>query len=343
MSQLSEPTCESCLKSTLGVGCRTGWAAVAFGACLGLALTARAQGAEDQESEDDSQIPASEPEDNTIHVDTSPPLHPAVWRGFGAGYRRFRDHGPAWNFGRRRGYVEIERYWPAQLVYRPMSPWSGMIEARTLGEADLGAGHAGSPLRLGATLAYGLGDDVRGWALAPWGFVLGVGRGLCVNSTDGRCDRRFDQVSADVVYVMVSSYHFEWLVKTGLALGPVEPTAYGLRAAIAAKWLVDPIALQVDVTAEVPINQRDTIPIVTALPVQLQFQLQRRLAVYLLSGYRGALLSGTNDSAIPVGAGVLLGARSFDLGAEWRFPRVLGTRRTWDERSLFVTLALRYF
>jgi len=64
----------------------------------------------------------------------------------------------------------------------------------------------------------------------------------------------------------------------------------------------------------------------------------------LLSGYGGVLVSDQNaDVSIPAGAGLLLGSRWFDVGAEWRFPRMLGTGRTWNERSLFMTLALRYW
>lgn len=307
-------------------------AGLAFLVCLGLALPAYAQADDEPEARDPMW---------NVHRDRPPPLHPAVWRHFGSERQRHDPH--AWNFGRRRGYVDLGRRWPAQLIYRPMSPWSGMIEGRAVGEVDLGAGHAGSPVRLGASLAYGLADDDARWDYVHWGFVLGVGRGLCVGSGDGRCERRFDQVSADVIYVLGSSSDFELLVKTGVAMGPFEPAAYMFHAGGAGKWLADPVALQVEFFAQVPVNQRDTVPVVLALPVQLQVQLQRRLAMYLLSGYQGAVLSGTSDIAVPAGVGVLLGARSVDIGAEWRFPHALGTRRTWNDRSLFVTAALRYW
>jgi hypothetical protein len=34
--------------------------------------------------------------------------------------------------------------------------------------------------------------------------------------------------------------------------------------------------------------------------------------------------------------------RASRLGVEWRFPRVLGTNRTWNERILFVMVAARF-
>jgi hypothetical protein len=314
--------------------------ASALVALLWLAPTANAQPADD---EPEPTSPSDAVDDGRIRIrDWLPPFHPAEWRSFGAG-RGERGDWHDWNFGRRHENVSIYRHWPVQLIHRPMSPWTGMVEARAVGEVDLGAGHAGSPTRVGASLAYGLGGDDSGWSIAPWGVVLGVGRGLCRSAGDERCDRRLDQLNADVVYVVVSELAFEWLVKSGLALGPFEPAGFGFRAASAMKWLVRPFAVQVELFAQLPINQRDAVPLVTAAPLQLQLQLQRRLAMYLRSGYHGALLSGSNDVAIPAGAGLLLGARSIDVGAEWRFPRAWGTHPTLSDRILFVSAALRYW
>jgi hypothetical protein len=105
-----------------------------------------------------------------------------------------------------------------------------------------------------------------------------------------------------------------WLVKTGLATGPFAPFALSMRAGGAVKALFGWCAVQIDILA------------------------------YFLTGYRGVLVSGQDaDVTIPAGAGLLLGSRWFDLGAEWRFPRMLGTGRTWNERSLFITAVLRYW
>jgi hypothetical protein len=46
---------------------------------------------------------------------------------------------------------------------------------------------------------------------------------------------------------------------------------------------------------------------------------------------------------MPAAAGLLLGSRRFDVGIEWRYPRARGTGQTWSERSLFKSLAFRYW
>ena len=108
---------------------------------------ASAQGADDEE--DNVQMPGGPQLDR--------PFHPAEWRGFGAGHRSPDD-----GYSRcHRGSLEFSHYWPAQLIYRPMSPWAGMFEGRAVGEVDLGAGHASSPLRFAGSLAYGLEGDER--------------------------------------------------------------------------------------------------------------------------------------------------------------------------------------
>ena len=256
------------------------------------------------------------------------------WRDFGA-----RHGSPGDYRGRHSGRF------PSQLIYRPMTPWAGRAELRTVGEVDVGNGHVGDPLRLAGSFAYGFGKSDDSYSrLVHWGIALDTERGLCVSSSDGRCERRFDQVSADAIYVVGSAIHAEWLVKTGLATGPFAPFALGLRAGGAVKLLFDWCAVQIDILAQVPVNHRDSVPILFVIPAQLQIQLQARLAAYLLTGYRGVLVSGQDaDVTIPAGVGLLLGSRWFDVGAEWRFPRMLGTSRTWNERSLFITVALRYW
>jgi hypothetical protein len=152
------------------------------------------------------------------------------------------------------------------------------------------------------------------------------------------------QVSADAIYVVESRNNGEWLVKTGLATGPFAPFVLSLRAGGAVKALFGWYAVQIDILAQVPVNQRDSVPILFIIPTQLQIRLQDRLAAYLITGFRGVLASGQDaDATIPAGVGLLLGSRWFDVGTEWRFPRMLGTGRTWNERSLFITAALRYW
>jgi hypothetical protein len=192
--------------------------------------------------------------------------------------------------GRHRGRF------PSQLIYRPMTPWAGRSELRTVGEVDVGTGHVGDPLRFAGSFAYGFGkSDDRYSRLVHWGIALDTGRGLCVSSSDGRCERRFDQVSADAIYVVGSASHAEWLVRTGLATGPFSPFVLSLRAGGAVKLLFDWCAVQIDILAQVPVDHRDSVPILFVIPTQLQIRLQARLAAYLLTGYRGVLVSRPPD------------------------------------------------
>jgi len=307
-------------------------AALVLVACLGLAPMASAQ-------------EANEDEETDPNIGGGPllmgPLHPAEWRGFGAGHRS-PDDPQGGHLTGHRGNLKYSRNWPAQLIYRPMSPWAGMFDGRAVGEVDLGAGHASSPLRFSGSLAYGLEGDAH-WRLIHWGIALDTGKGLCVNSRNARCERWLDQVSADVIYVVESNSDVEWLVKAGLATGPFAPFALSPRVGAAVKRLYDWCALQIEFLAQVPVNQRDTTPTIVALPMQLQIRLQSRVAAYLTASYREVFLPGHNDLTIPAGAGMLLGSRWLDIGAEWRFPRMLGFSRTWDERSLFIILALHYW
>ena len=109
------------------------------------------------------------------------------------------------------------------------------------------------------------------------------------------------------------------------------------------KVLFDWCAVQLELLAQVPVAQFDTVETIIAVPAQLQIRLQSHLAGYLTTGFRGVFLSGRKDLTMPAGAGLLLGSRWMDVGMEWRFPCVLGTDRTWDQRSLFVTVTLRYW
>jgi hypothetical protein len=83
-------------------------AALVLVACLRLAPMASAQEADEDETGE--------------YIGGGPgfmgPLHPAEWRGFGAGHRSPDD---GYSRG-HRGNLEFSRYWPAQLIYRPMSP-----------------------------------------------------------------------------------------------------------------------------------------------------------------------------------------------------------------------------
>jgi len=214
-----------------------------------------------------------------------------------------------------------------------MSPWAGLFEGRASAEFDLGAGRAGRPIHVAPTLAYGVDRD--------WGIVIDTRRGACVDGGDARCERRFDQVSVDAIFVIDSRWTFEWIAKAGLATGPFDPFTLSLRAGAAAKALFDGFALQLDLLAQTPMNRAYLDPTMIVVPAQLQIRLASHLAGYFTVGFRGAFVSGHTDLTMPVGAGLLLGWSAFDVVAEWRFPRVVGTDRTWDERSLFVTVVVR--
>lgn len=298
-------------------------AAVTIAACLATTSRAGAQGDE-------------------ILIRYGSPLHPAEWRAFGIGHRSPDDHITyRGEYVGHHGDLAYSRNWPAQLVYRPMSPWSGLLEAKTVTELDLGANHAGSPIRLGASVAYGLDADDPYWRHPNWGVAVDIARGLCLDSGDDRCERRLDQIGADVVYVSQSRPDFEWLVRGGLATGPFSPFTVGARVGLAAKLLFHWAALQIEPLVQIPVNQLDTVPTLVVVPVQLQIKLLDRLAATVTSGERALLLSGHEELTIPVGVGLLLGSNWGDVGVEWRFPRGLGHDRTWDERLLFVTLAVR--
>jgi hypothetical protein len=300
-------------------------AAVAVLACAGLAAAATAQ---EPDQGDSNGAGLSQPRDADPLIRYYM-ITPEDLRAYGTGWP-LNYHHP----------IYAGRF-PSELILRPMTPWAGRVETRLVGEADLGAGHAGSPLRFSGTVAYGLGeDDLK---LVPWGVAVETGRGLCVHSADGRCDRWFDQVSADVIYVSESREHSESLMKGGLAIGPFDPFVVNLRAGWAAKVLLGWCAVQVDILAQGPVNQRDSVPILFATSAQLQMRLNEPVAAYLIAGFRGSVLMAGDDgdAAVPVGVGLLIGSRWFDVGAEWRFPRVLGTARTWNDRALLVTVVFR--
>jgi hypothetical protein len=286
--------------------------------CLGLAPMASAQ---ETDEGDGDKVDRSEEEPSSHYEEFSPDsgdifwFHPSEWRHFGDAKNKNR----------------YETHWHSQLIYRPMSPWEGMFEGRGVGEVEFGSGHVGSPMRLTGSFAYGLfrhGD-----------IVFETGQGLCEDAGDGRCERRFDQVSADGVYVIMSEPQFEWLARAGVAVSPGAPS---VRAGGAAKTLFAPFAVQLDISAQVPVSDFDTVATLISVPAQLQIQVQSHLAMYLTTGFRCVFLSGHRDLTMPVGAGMIFGSRSFDVGLEWRYPRMRGTGRTWDERSLFVTVAIRY-
>jgi hypothetical protein len=304
--------------------------------------------AQDEEEAPSTDARSAEPRDRRDFWDIDPPREkPEPGRSFGTEriWLNDEDEEDRYEFGNRTckqpcGGGYMYRVWPSQLIRRPMSPFAGMLESRLVGEAELGAGHAGSPLRLAASFAYGLGDYRFAWDVRRWGIALETGRGVCIRGEDGRCERRFDQVSADGIYVIVSITRFEWLVKAGAATTESTPSA---RAASAAKILFDWCAVELDLLAQVPVRHFDTTPTVIVAPAQLQIRLQSYLAAYLMTGFRGEILSGQRDLTMPAAVGLLLGSRKFDVGMEWRYPRVRGTGQTWSERSLFMVLAFRYW
>ncbi len=294
-------------------------------ACAGLAAAATAH---EPEQGDSNGVVESQPRDADPLI-LYRRITPEDLRAYGTGWPLHYHHP-----------IYAGRF-PTELILRPMTPWAGRVETRLVGEADLGAGHEGSPLRFSGSVAYGLGED--DWNLVPWGIAVETGRGLCVHSVDGRCERRFDQVSADVIYVSESLQSSESLMKAGLAIGPFDPFVVNLRAGWAAKVLLGWCAVQVDILAQGPVNQRDSVPLLFATSAQLQMQLNEPVAAYLIAGFRGSvLMSGDHgDAAMPAGLGLLVGSRWFDVGAEWRFPRVLGTARSWNDQALLATVAFR--
>lgn len=215
--------------------------------------------------------------------------------------------------------------WPTRLIWRPLVLDAGMIEARLAGEVSLGRGALLDPVsvapdlwvgvnrRLTVGIAHGLGED---HAARP---RSGAGRGVCAG--DG-CAATYGGVALDTRFHLRG----ELIGRLAVDVRRFDPAVVALELGAVGRWRMGDVAVVVAPALAIGLHRRDLANREdAALPVTVQWQAARRVAVEAGIGLRGPVDDFFGALEVPVHAGVVVVPhRDVDVGASFGLPDPLG-------------------
>lgn len=242
--------------------------------------------------------------------------------------------------------------WPLEVVRRP--PWlpANLCEASLVGEASLSAPGGGTELFEPISLAPDLHCGT------PLGLTLGVthsaralslvdsGNGLCLTGEDGGCPRPYDGAALDVRRPMPGGRAVRVALRARLVAKSFEPFKPSARlgALVRVGGQGGLLSLLADPHVSLGLgNQDQGNRDFVALPLALQLQLGRRVALELISGVRGEVDAFDEKFAIPIAFGVIATAtRDIELGLEVGWPKLLGPQNTFKQRHAALVVTYRF-
>ncbi len=238
-------------------------------------------------------------------------------------------------------FAQEERYsasdWPIRVVDRPLILGPSMFEIRgdTL-RINMSSDDVGDPVTFAPDIYYGVNRQL----------TIGIDHadGLCL-SGDG-CGNTYDDFTVDALYNIIYDGVFKLAAHGGLEFRPLDPFTAGMRLGFAAAIGIGNVNIDLDPGVYVAFNNRgdqnDERPDQINAPVRIQYQLTEQNALLVSTGLFGTLSDFGDTAQIPVGFGaVFVVARRFDVGAEFRFERLLGANNGANPRTLIMRAAVR--
>lgn len=247
--------------------------------------------------------------------------------------------------------------WPKREVERPLALGPGMVEIRATARASLAAGAAFDPVSVAPDVLFGASERLtlgithtRQAALATPAeeveegvedddgeeevAALGIsaspapaaraGDGICLGD---RCTGAYDNIGVTARLALGAMRGpLQLRVHAGLEGATVWPLRAGGRAGVTGRFTLGRAAAIVDGSFRVGLFRRGPgNEDVVSIPVTLQFQASRRVALELSSGAYGMLTEGLSELRLPLMAGFLAAVSpSIDVGARAGFPLLVG-------------------
>ena len=239
-------------------------------------------------------------------------------------------------------------------VRRGVQGPAGLFTARIHLLVNASKNEFGKPTSLAPDFYYSLTDSVQIGLLhtLPMGWQTLPGAGLCLTGSDKGCATVYNNVGFDFMYgLFYGDVHLSFHSSLFLLRAP-DPLPAGVMWTVGLSGklhFTDAVALLFDPQIGISLKDRDAYKDMLYVPLELQLQASRAVALKLLSGVTGQLSSLGDTYQVPVGLGVVANLTpNLDLGLRFSFDNLLGKvpavppglSRT-DLRSLGLLLTIR--
>jgi len=233
---------------------------------------------------------------------------------------------------------------PLDYTGRPLTPAQGRLALHGELLISLAKNRVAKPIVIVPAVFYGLSDAMAVGVTTnvfyeTWGFSNGVTGvpGLCLGGTDRGCEKTFNNLSLDALYVFMHQPGTEVAAHFGVdALRLSDPSQLGVHAGVQAKLTGGPLSVLMDPSVIVGITKRDELlEQAIVVPIRVGFQASSDLNVGLVTGVAGTTSNFSDSYVIPVGiTGVFSPAANIDLGAHFTFTNLVGNNHSSDDRVL---------
>jgi hypothetical protein len=236
-------------------------------------------------------------------------------------------------------------------VKRGIQGPEGLLSVRTLLHVNASKGAFAKPIALAPDLFYAVTDSLELGLLhnGPMGILTTASShpGLCFTGKTGGCPKVYDNIGLDALYgIAFGDFHLS-LHSSFFVLSFSDPTPLLLTLGAAAKFhFSEDVALFVDPQFGIALNHRSVNKDQLFLPLELQFQVTRTVAIDLLTGITGPLSKFGDSYQVPLGLALVFNVNPhLDLGLKFAFDNLLGKippggSRT-DARSLALLVNIR--
>lgn len=223
--------------------------------------------------------------------------------------------------------------WPLSVIERPLTLAGGMheIDGDTI-RLNLSTGNIGA-LSAAPDMHHGITDD----------FTLGLDHheGLCLTG----CDFIYHDVMLDARYNLLRGGAFELAGRGAIGMPSIpSPLQLGIRAGFIARLRVREMALVLAPGMYVGVIGRSERDQYIELPIDLQYQVDEKLAVLISIAVNGPAVGYGENLDVPLGVGFVFALNSrLDLGGQFLLTNLSpdGEFNAIDGRAMVARLAIR--
>jgi hypothetical protein len=230
--------------------------------------------------------------------------------------------------------------WPDEIVRRPLTLASTLVELKLPLVANLSKGSTFEPWFVAPELALGVTDDVTLRVYTPEG-----GRGLCLAGSGHGCSRSFDDLAAELLVSVARQQQHQFVLRAGVeAYRLSDPALLAARAGGAWKASMGNLGLTIGGDLRVGVTERDRGNVRETLDLWGRPQIQLSPSVGLeaeigaeldLQPRGGGSIGDT--LRIPLFLGLEWGLlHRVGLGGGVRFPDLFGRNGSTDWREFVI-------
>jgi hypothetical protein len=202
--------------------------------------------------------------------------------------------------------------WPTELTARPVVLGIGMLEIRGDLFFSLSKNDVGDPTAITPAVYYGLSDQL----------TLGIFEDrFCFGDS---CVGVFDSLGLDAIFALLTQMNLQLAVRGALVANSFENGLWQLRVGALGKFFLGQLAIQFDPKLLIGLNKGAANREYFSLPVDVQYQIDAMLALFLTIGVV-ADLDYSDYFHVPVGFGAHYTlTRQIDLAGQLLFLNLLG-------------------